>query len=111
LIALEGLLVGDINNISRSDVVEEVLLAPQGFLLLLFLKHSFNVMFITAWLVERRDEFRIDDTGIIPLGLTRLAMFIIQLLPGNPLLIVGSLIEDRPLGGVPDDYALGELQG
>jgi hypothetical protein len=94
LIALEGLLIGNINNVSGSDIVQEVFLAPEGFLFLFFLYHSADVVLVAAWLKGGRDEFGVDDIRIVPLGLTGLPMFIIQFFTRNPLLIVGCLVED-----------------
>jgi hypothetical protein len=47
-----------------------------------------------AGLVERRDEFGVEVVGVVPLGLSRLAVLIIEALAGDPVLVVGGLIED-----------------
>ena len=110
LITLKSFLVGDVNYISRADIGKQVFLASQSLLLFLFLYHVFNVMLETARLVKGRNEFGINVIRIIPFWLSRFAMFVVWSFSGDPLLVVGSLIEDGPFGSVSDDYSLLQVQ-
>lgn len=106
---LKSFLEGDIHNISGPDIGKQVFLAALGLLLLLLFDHSFNVVLEGAWFVEGRNKLRENHLGIFPFGLSRLAMFVVESLSRQPLLIIGSLVVRGTLGGVPDDVALSEL--
>lgn len=94
LIALESLLISDINDISRTDVSQQIFLAAKSFFSFLLLDNCLYVVFKGARLVHRGDKFGIYNVRIIPFRLARFTMLVVRPLLRNPVLIVSGLIED-----------------
>lgn len=102
----KGFLKGDINNIARADIGEQILLASNGFLLLLLFDNCPHIVLERTGLIEGWDELGIYYVGVVPLRLSRLAMFAVELLPRNPFVVVGGFIKGRPTRSVPNDVVL-----
>lgn len=111
LIALEGFLIGEIDDISRPHISQQILLAPHSLLSLLLLDDCLHIVLVTARLMQSWDKLGIDYLRIIPLWLSGLAVFTIESLSGYPFLVVGGLIKDRAFRGVSNDDSLLDLQG
>ena len=108
---LESLLVGDVNNVPRTDIPQYVLLTANGLLLLLGLDHRLDVVLVTVGLDHRRDQLREYHVGVVPLGLSGLARLVVGPLAGHPVLVVGSFVEGGTLGSVAYDIGLPDESG
>ena len=108
---LKGLLEGDIDNVSRSDVSQQIFFTSTCLFSFFLLDHVLDVVLEGAGFVERWDEFGEDYFRIIPFGLSGFPGFMVEFLPGNPFLVVGGFIEGRPFRSVPDHVAVAEGGG
>lgn len=109
LLTLESLLIGDIDNISGSNISHEKLFSSERFLSLLFLDNSFNVLFrwhgfVHGWYDEREHEIR-----IIPLRLSWFSGFMIEFISWDPILIKCSFIECRSTWLISNNNIVTEL--
>lgn len=109
--ALEGFLIGDFNNISWSDIVQEILFAPDGFLLDLLLDHLLQVLPEVAGLPQGGDLSRGHYLRVAPNGHSGFTMLAVRLLSCDPVGVIGSLVEQGFPTLVPQHNRLAQPQG
>jgi len=109
LSTLEGLLECQVDNISRPNVIQEILFAPKSLFLFLFLNDCSHVVFKGAWLVKGRNQFWEYHVRIIPLCLPGLPTFVVGFLSRKPVLVKCGFVEGGPSGCVPDHVAIAEM--
>lgn len=111
LLILEGLLKGDIDDVTWTNFGEKVLFAAYRFLFFLLFDNRAYEMSMRYRFVERRYEFRKDRIGIVPTWKTWFSFFMIETLSGYPIFIIGCFVESGTSRDVPDDVGLMKAKG
>lgn len=110
-VALVGLLVGDVHDVSGSDRVQQVLFAPHQLLLSLALDHLPYIRAVVFDGAQGRDLVGAQLALITPDGQPGLAELVIWLLAGDPVGVVRGRVKHGLLFPVSEHDALFESQG